>query len=384
MAYRLFRRRLAANVCAVFLACTSGHAVADLPPFETPDSDEMRAHFIDVGEGSAVLLEFSCGAALIDTGGERTVDFDSTKALHTYLEDFFGRRDDLNRTIDLLVLTHPHIDHTRGVSMVLNGYSVSNLVDNGLELGSGGRQQRFAHRRVRSSNGAIQSRAVNESEISAAEGLTDDIIDPIDCEGTDPAFSVVWGALEADQGWTTRVLNNLGNSSIVVRLAFGQASFLFAGDLEVDVQPEMVDWYLHRCREAELDPCSLDVDVYHVSQHGSQTGTSEQLLRAMSPEIAVISMGTSGRPGDWGARAFGHPRASVVEMLRDSEFGVSGSRDRPATVRVANRSNNKRSTGTGSQFTTLNIEQAVYGTGWEKTVVVTANADGSFDVATER
>src|SRR4051794_32378866 len=57
---------------------------------------EMRAHFIDVGQGASTLLEFPCGAILIDTGGQ---DDDSSVALGRYLTEFFRRRPDLSNTL---------------------------------------------------------------------------------------------------------------------------------------------------------------------------------------------------------------------------------------------------------------------------------------------
>src|SRR5262245_14054383 len=77
----------------------------------TPTSKLMAAHFIDVGQGSAALLEFPCGAVLIDTGGEEGDDFSGNANLSDYLDEFFTRRTDLGRRLDLVVLSHPHIDH---------------------------------------------------------------------------------------------------------------------------------------------------------------------------------------------------------------------------------------------------------------------------------
>src|SRR6266849_463774 len=86
------------------------------PPSSTPT---LRAHFIDVGQGAATLVEFPCAAVLIDTGGEENGDFNSTVALMDYLDTFFNGRVDLNRTLHSIILTHPHVDHTRGVSDVI-------------------------------------------------------------------------------------------------------------------------------------------------------------------------------------------------------------------------------------------------------------------------
>src|SRR5947208_1830856 len=78
---------------------------------------QMRVHLINVGQGCATLIEFPCAAILIDTGGESDSLFNSSDSLKAYLEDFFDKRTDLNHTLQCVYLTHPHIDHTRGISV---------------------------------------------------------------------------------------------------------------------------------------------------------------------------------------------------------------------------------------------------------------------------
>ena len=95
---------------------------------------QMRAHFIDVGQGACTLLEFPCGAILIDTGGQ---DDEHTQLLGNYLKTFFERRTDLNNTLNALIISHPHIDHTRGIKAVLNACRVQTYIDNGRVEGSG-------------------------------------------------------------------------------------------------------------------------------------------------------------------------------------------------------------------------------------------------------
>src|SRR5688572_32950477 len=108
----------------------------------------MRAHFLDVGQGSASILEFPCAAVLVDAGGELNGDFDSTASLLDQIEDFFSGRPDLNETFHLIVLTHPHIDHTRGVKAVLEKYRVLNGVTNGQEVSSGKVGQKALHKKI--------------------------------------------------------------------------------------------------------------------------------------------------------------------------------------------------------------------------------------------
>src|SRR5437868_3907490 len=79
------------------------------------EGPEMQAHFIDVGQGACTLLEFPCGALLIDTGAQ---DNDHVDQLVEYLRSFFRRRADLNNTLASVIITHPHIDHSRGLKAV--------------------------------------------------------------------------------------------------------------------------------------------------------------------------------------------------------------------------------------------------------------------------
>jgi competence protein ComEC len=87
-------------------------------------SQNMQLHFIDVGQGAATPIEFPCAAMLVDTGGENNDGFDSNAELVAYLDDFFSRRSDLNWTLHSLILTHPHIDHTRGVKDVSTEFAI--------------------------------------------------------------------------------------------------------------------------------------------------------------------------------------------------------------------------------------------------------------------
>src|SRR5262245_9935221 len=96
---------------------------------------QMRVHLIDVGQGLATLVEFPCGAILIDAGGEKNELFNSSEMLKDYLETFFDRRTDLNKTLQCVYLTHPHSDHTRGVTLLLQDYKIKNAVTDGLESG---------------------------------------------------------------------------------------------------------------------------------------------------------------------------------------------------------------------------------------------------------
>src|SRR3954470_14905335 len=146
-----------------------------LPGPEAKPPSRLRMHVIDVGQGAATLFEFPCAAVLIDTGGESTSEFDSTAKLKAYLEAFFARRADLNRTLAAVFITHPHIDHTRGLPLVLKDFTVSHLITNGqprgvdgLVLESGGETQELAEQEMKK-KGAL--RTIARAEIENGVGI---------------------------------------------------------------------------------------------------------------------------------------------------------------------------------------------------------------------
>ena len=171
-----------------------------LPGPDASPPTRLRMHVIDIGQGAATLFEFPCAAVLVDTGGESTSDFDSTKALKAYLETFFARRADLNRTLAAVFITHPHIDHTRGLPLVMKDFTVLNLVTNGqprgvdgLVLESGGEPQELAEKEMKKKNAL---RTVARAEVEAGKGVTDAQIDPVQCGEVDPSITVFWGGLK--------------------------------------------------------------------------------------------------------------------------------------------------------------------------------------------
>lgn len=328
---------------------------------ETDPAPKMRVHLIDVGQGAATLVEFSCAAILIDTGGESNRHVDSTQALMTYVREFFASRPDLDETFALVVLTHPHIDHTRGARVMLGEFKVNNLVTDGLITSSGGREQRGAHSFAKSRQ--IPTEMIRASAIPAG-GLTSPVIDPVACPDGDPDIRVLWGAVDAAAvTWSDKELENLNNQSVVVRVTLGGSSLLVTGDLELD------DGLLAK----HAGTTALDVDVYQVGHHGSFNATSERLLRALTPKLALIACGPADRKQAWSAWAYGHPRAVTIDLL---ERALAAAPPRvPVVVGVA---------AGAKSFAGREIRAPIYATGWDSDVIVTMFADGRLAVKTRR
>jgi competence protein ComEC len=327
-------------------------------------NDGWRAHFIDVGQGLAVLHEFPCGAVLMDVGGEEDDKFQSDAALVRYLDAFFARRSDL-KGLDGLLLTHPHVDHTRGVQAVLSNYPVRNLVDNGQGSGSGAPGQLVLQQWARD-HSDVRYRAIALADIADNRGLDDPILDPVKCPAIDPRITALWGRVDVDPGWPgmrfgKTPFQNGNNHSVVTRVAFGKASGLFTGDLE---EPAIRD-LLKRYAGTPM----LDVDLYQVGHHGAANGTIPELCEAMTPEVAVFSMGPPNWQMTWSAWKYGHPRKDIVLMLQE----VMTRKRRPINVQVGIKS---------ETFEPMTVDAALYGTGWDGTVVVEMLADGRSRVLT--
>ncbi|MBT8492361.1 MAG: MBL fold metallo-hydrolase [Deltaproteobacteria bacterium] len=342
-------------------------------PADTDQADKMTMHVLDIGQGLAVLLEFPCGAILIDTGGELNESFDSRRALERALTDFFARRPDLESSLDSLVITHPHIDHTRGIEVVRSVAKIDNVVTNGQSFDDiGGRPQMALHQWVTKQR--KRGRAVGferlDTVVVQAKGLKNDVIDPVgSCKSSevDPEITALWGQVVGEKGYS----DNPNDHSVVLRVDFGKSSILVTGDLEF----EGLD---HFGRRYASHPEILDVDVYVVGHHGSKNATAPHIMRAMTPKIAVMSMGPYDRDHPWTARRFAHPNIRAVDKLRDPNFGVSWTREsKPVWMGISGAWKAKP-----SKFKRDVINRAIYGTGWDGTIRVHLYDNGWLEVET--
>ncbi len=328
----------------------------------------MTAHFIDVGQAEAVLLEFPCGAMLVDAGS----DEEHGDALVAYLTRFFQRRTDLNRTLDVVLITHNHIDHTRSLRAVIEGFTVKRYFDNGFISGSGVGNPNWLKREVAEARQTPVIREVTASAVAAVPGhtgLTDGEIDPFNCGLVDPRVHILAGRAESNPGWTEDDFSNQNNHSLVTRVDFGQASFLFMGDLQEAAIESLLAFY------GEASTGELNTDVLQVGHHGSHNATTADLLRAVTPTLAVIPMGPwtfgQGSTAPFTTFAFGHPRQDIVDLL---VAGIARKRPQAKKVMVAERAR---------RFHEFTLRKAVYGTGWDGTVRVIATAQGTFTVYRE-
>ncbi|MCL2043393.1 MAG: MBL fold metallo-hydrolase [Treponema sp.] len=222
-------------------------------------------HFIDVGQGDATLIQTDAGNVLIDGGDRRTAD-DVVRYLHNLGVDRFS----------YIIATHPHADHIAGLINVINTFNVDTII-----------MPRVAHTTVTFERllDAIETNDVTVREPAAGSSFT---------LGT-TVFTIV--------APNTTGYRNMNNYSVSVRAAHGSIAFLFTGDAEIESENEM----LERNR-------NLSAQVLHVGHHGSNSSTTQAFLDAVSPEIAVISLGAGN--------SYGHPHAEVVNRLEEAGAAI--------------------------------------------------------------
>lgn len=336
---------------------------------ETPPDSICYVHFINVGQGDATLLEFSHGAILIDAGAQ---DQNYVDSLTYYLGQFFDKHPHLGDTLLAVMITHDHPDHTKGLREVIDSFYVERLIYNGFVGSRGDLNWAVNHPDEHDANLI----AVSYEDVIAGDnklGLTNEDIDPIVCGDFDPVITLLSGGFEENPGWSHSSFDNDNNHSMVIRLDFQGTSFLFTGDLE----EEGIDVLLHYYYPDGIGDGPFNADIYHVGHHGSQNATTEELLEAVSPEVAIIPVGAwtygKGTNNRFTTYWYGHPRLDVVKLLTKSL--PKKKRSPLIKPELAQSSAN---------FKTYKVKKKIYATAWDGNIKIKVMADGRFTVYRKR
>lgn len=229
--------------------------------------------FLDVGQGDAIFIEAPNGnQMLIDGGPGRAVLRELSKVMPFY-----------DRSIDIVLATHPDADHISGLNDVLNKYAVGLFVEPGVESDTN------IHKELK---GRVQAKSIKTIEVR--RGMTIDL-------GRDAVLEILFPVLDP-RGMETNA------ASIVARLVYGENEFLLTGDSPQNIEDYLV--FQEKLKSSNDD--SLQSDVLKAGHHGSKTSTGAEFLAAVSPEYVVISAGKNNR--------YGHPSPEVLDILNN--FGA--------------------------------------------------------------
>ena len=240
----------------------------------------LMVAFLDVGQGDAILIETSTGRQiLIDGGPNKKVLQELSKIMPFY-----------DRSIDVVIVTHPDGDHIGGLPEVLKRYNVDLVIESGVESDTAV---------SKAFENLIEEK--NIKKVLARRGMRLVL--------GNNAYMLVLFPIGDVAGWDTN------DASIVAKLVYGKTSYLFTGD-----SPQKIENYL-----VFVEKENLDVDVLKAGHHGSKTSSSESFVGYASPEYAIISAGKNNR--------YGHPHKEVLDIL--GKFGAKILRtDESGTIKI--------------------------------------------------
>lgn len=226
-------------------------------------ADELAVHFLDVGQGDSILIQFpNDSVMLIDAGPDR-----SGAPVISYLKQQGIKK------IDYLVATHPHADHIGGMAAVIKEFDISKVY-----------MPKVTHTTKTFEDMLLSIRKKGLKITPARAGLN-----IIEQDGLQATFTA-----PCSSGY-----DGLNNYSAVVKIRYGSTSFLLTGDAEDLSEKEML-----------ASGADLQADVLKVGHHGSSSSTTPAFLKSVSPEYAVILVGA--------ANDYGHPHQETLDNLADA------------------------------------------------------------------
>lgn len=224
----------------------------------------LRFAALDIGQGDALFVEAPSGTQMLIDGGPSNT-----------LLDRLGRAMPLfDRSIDVVLMTHPDADHITGLVEVVRRYHIGTLITTGVKGDS-----------------AVYETLLDEvrrQKIPVHYALAGQTI-PLD---TDVSYTMLW----PEQSWQGKSAKDTNDTSIVGRLSYKEFSVMLMGDASTDVERALVQ-----------SATVLQSTVLKAGHHGSRTSTSAEFLDAVRPTSVILSVGAKNR--------YGHPHKEVLGIL---------------------------------------------------------------------
>lgn len=237
--------------------------------YYVPDQ-KVHIYFLDVGQGDSIFLKTPKNQNIIIDGGP------DTKVLEELGKVMFF----MDRTIDLMILTHPHSDHIRGLIEILKRYKVKNVMFTGISSDSADYHEFIKIIKDKNINIIFPD---DEVDLYLGDQTFIDILYP---------FESLFG----------QNIENLNNSSIALKIIYKDHKILLTGDDEAPIESEILE-----------NGSDIHSDIFKAGHHGSRTANTSAFLKAVKPQKIGIQCGIGN--------SFGHPHFEILSRL--SELGIS-------------------------------------------------------------
>lgn len=220
-------------------------------------NDLLKVHYLNVSQGDSIFIELPNKEVMLIDAGEATY----SDYVINYIKDLGYTK------IDYLVGTHPHLDHIGGLSEVIKSFEIGNIYFPNALSNTKAYEELL---NTISEKGLKIKRALAGINILSLDDLTIDIISP-----------------------TSDKYSELNNYSVVIKIVYGNNSFLFMGDAEELIEKEITS--------------NVKSDVIKVGHHGSDTSSSKEFINKVKPSIAVISVGPNN---------YNHPVLDIINRYK--------------------------------------------------------------------
>ncbi|MFA7314801.1 MAG: MBL fold metallo-hydrolase [Candidatus Magasanikbacteria bacterium] len=232
----------------------------------------LKVTYLDIGQGDASFIEFPDGEQMLV---DCAIDGRILEALGRVMPYY-------DHDIDYLLVTHPDSDHYGGCAEVLDRFQIKNIVYSGLEKKGDQTWEAFWS--------AIQNENANYIEVGKESVL--------DIASTTLHILYPDHSVKQNMGIpNSTVTPSSNNTSIVFKLSYLDKSMLFMGDAEVELEKYLIATYGNQ----------LDVDVLKLGHHGSDSSSSQDFIKIISPHNAIASCGLDNK--------FGHPSRRILSRL---------------------------------------------------------------------
>lgn len=234
---------------------------------QLPDG-KFHIYFLDIGQGDSVLIKTPENHQILIDGGPENIVIEELGEVLPFFD----------KSIDFVVLTHPHADHVDGLIEVIKRFNVNNVLITGVFYDSPDYKEFL--------------RIIKEKNINVlfAESLTDFRFGDTILDIIYPKNSII-----------DKKFPNANNSSIAMRVLYKNIKILLTGDLEAEAEQKLI--------QTGFD---LKADIFKAGHHGSKTSSTMDLLKKIQPTVVVIQSGAGN--------SFGHPHKEALDNFE--KFGV--------------------------------------------------------------